>query len=285
MLGSAYRSTDPLRPVDWRVRIAEDLVDRDRALLPGGHDHLTAEAVRFLRWERCCRSQVDRRRLRNRMPDLAAAFEVWRNLGGTARSVLEARVLADEPVQEIAKRIGLGPQAVASYEGVFFDVRDRLHCVDLILHEVIGLYGLDARERLEYGKVWKLLAYLGGTAALESVTLSGWTGGRLSSLSELLPALSASARTVLHGRMAAAVPMLPGCNPRTAGQMVKLFDELDAKVPENVIPPSRMEREVASLTRYKESVGVPFPSLTLRSQVSTTDSPNNAALPCLSAGS
>jgi hypothetical protein len=41
--------------------------------------------------------------------------------------------------------------------------------------------------------------------------------------------------------------------------MVKLFDELDAKVPENVSPPSRMEREVASLTRYKESVGVPFP--------------------------
>ena len=52
MSGSIYRSTDPLRPVDWRAQSAEFIVNTDRVLLGGGHDRLTAEVVRFLRWER-----------------------------------------------------------------------------------------------------------------------------------------------------------------------------------------------------------------------------------------
>ena len=62
MSGSIYRSTDPLRPVDWRAQSAEFIVNTDRALLGGGHGRLTAEVVRFLRWERRCRSPGDEQR-------------------------------------------------------------------------------------------------------------------------------------------------------------------------------------------------------------------------------
>jgi hypothetical protein len=81
---------------------------------------------------------------------------------------IEARLLAREPAESIALKLGLQAETVEAYELVFFDVISRLQHPSLITHTVIGRSVQTGLAEREYDGLWKLFGYWGGPAVLDA---------------------------------------------------------------------------------------------------------------------
>ncbi len=97
--------------------------------------------------------------------------------GQALRSAIEARILARQTDEQIAQCTGCTPAAIAAYEALFFNVRDRLANVDFITHCVIGAPAAGAKDE-PLGRVWKLFGYRAGPQVLEAV-LGGLSAGQV----------------------------------------------------------------------------------------------------------
>src|SRR5207248_5335102 len=60
------------------------------------------------------------------LSDVAAAYRLRHGDDKLARGTLEGRLLAGEPIPEVAAACGLTPGVVEAYHELFFDVRERL---------------------------------------------------------------------------------------------------------------------------------------------------------------
>ena len=89
------------------------------------------------------------------------------------QALLEARILSRESDITISKRINLFPNAVAWYERLFFNVRDRLDAHDWVVKTIRDTAG---RRRLggdaslserKSGQFYKFIGYFGGPIALD----------------------------------------------------------------------------------------------------------------------
>ena len=113
---------------------------------------------------------------------LCQAHDWYINGDHERRAILEARILARQSDGEIAQLVGLLPAAVAWYERIFFNVRDRLHARIWILKTIRGgerrrpLSCNDPLSASERGQFFKLLAHFGGPVALDAA-ISGLSGG------------------------------------------------------------------------------------------------------------
>lgn len=100
------------------------------------------------------------------------------------RDELEARVLANETPEQIAKRINLHPKTIMHYEDIFFDIRSRLKYTSYILHYVIGNIHASLGAK-NYRMLWRLFAYYSGPHVLNMLVDTFTTGLRPNSPDEL----------------------------------------------------------------------------------------------------
>jgi hypothetical protein len=115
-----------------------------------------------------CPDETGRRRLAQAMPTVHQAYLLFRERQGTRRARLEARVLANEPAEEIAHKGCIPRQVVRAYEDLFFDVRAYFDHRDYIWGQVLtsGLHPGKSKANAEQEWLWKVMAYLGGPYVL-----------------------------------------------------------------------------------------------------------------------
>jgi hypothetical protein len=103
------------------------------------------------------------------MPGLYAAYSIY-DAGGMSRTVVEARVLANEAPARIAAKSATTLAAIGWYERIFYDVRPYRDNVDYIVHHVIrsasGGYDWDEARGI------RLLAYRFGASLLDLILQS-----------------------------------------------------------------------------------------------------------------
>jgi hypothetical protein len=170
---------NPMRRVSWRADRANNLV-LERTKLP-----LSRFDDRYVRaYHRILPGYLE---MGPNLDKLRAAFGDDARLVRTCeaqllhvetkpygRDVVKARLLAGQTDEEIAQEAALRPQAIEYYEKIFFNVRDRLDCLDWIERAVLG-----PAERLataprasvhqQHGFCYMKIAYHGGVLPLESM--------------------------------------------------------------------------------------------------------------------
>jgi hypothetical protein len=158
----------PFTPPDWRYLRARYLVEEGKR--PSRRDdQATLEAWRFFRRLGRCDDQRQRERVRRRWPHLAAAVELHKDADALRRAELEGRLLARQPVDVVAGRLGLSPGAVGAYCSLYFDVLKVLDAGDYIVLQVIGLSPSRTVSEKDAGTWVRLFGWLGGPHVLESV--------------------------------------------------------------------------------------------------------------------
>ena len=144
-----FNQWDPYRSPRWRYDRAAHLA-KTRA--PGKTHELTrddkfiGDTFKFLReWKRHTRNTQqatnDLRvaRLYPKYPGLFLAHQLFlQKAGDPIRYEVEARILARQTDEEIAKRVSMHPEGIRWYELIFFNVRDRLDNEGYIGRQVIG---------------------------------------------------------------------------------------------------------------------------------------------------
>jgi hypothetical protein len=115
---------------------------------------------------RSCRCAADRERLEREMPDVAGAITIHEG-EPTTRWAVEARLIAGEPIEAIARKTALKTRAVAMFEALFFNVRDKLENRGYLIHIAVGLY--PRPKEPDTGLVWRLFGLLGGPVVLDAL--------------------------------------------------------------------------------------------------------------------
>ena len=102
---------------------------------------------------------------------------------------LRARVLANQPIEEIADRFGVSLATIAWFETLFYDVRVRLNASAWIRHVTTGdgfFYGF-RDDKL--GALWAFFAYHGGPIVLDAMVTAfyrAWRPGEPATISVYL---------------------------------------------------------------------------------------------------
>jgi hypothetical protein len=183
-------------------------------------DGPTRRAKQYISALRRCRGEADRGRLERKMPDVAGAVAVHEG-EPTARLAVEARLLAGEPIDAVARRCGVPVEAVEVYEQLFFNVADRLENASYVLFFAIGPATYEGFDLDDPGPVLKSFAYLGGPQVLDFLLGTGEApGGPMPAEGHAIPPDEA-ARLARLRRLAVAAKALP-VNRDTALRLIRL---------------------------------------------------------------
>jgi hypothetical protein len=85
-----------------------------------------------------CRTDGDVVRLTDWRPNFFGAYEVRVDSPELFKASLEARLLAEQPACDIARRLCMRPGAVVRYERLFYNIEDRLDAIHWINLRVLG---------------------------------------------------------------------------------------------------------------------------------------------------
>lgn len=162
-MSNSYFRQNPIRPADWRHRLARQQVDSGRLILFHDGDPWVAEIAKYLRLRKMNTSDAAKKQLAERMPRLDTAFQIHDASGGSLRDLLEAYLLTDQSASTISDKLGIASEVVRAYAAAFFDVADRLDQATFILQEVI----FSDRSKSTPAGYMKLIGYLEGMAALD----------------------------------------------------------------------------------------------------------------------
>ncbi len=80
---------------------------------------------------------------------------------------LRARILADQPAEEIAAAMNLPLSMVTAFEADSFDVRPQLKHSSIVLHTIIGIPLTEEWSAADVGKFWAWLGFTYGAGALD----------------------------------------------------------------------------------------------------------------------
>lgn len=154
---------DPFEELDLRWRRCEYLLAHRRLPSPPRDDACTHDAWQFLRALRRCRNDTAREQLAQRHPAINAAYLLYTQAGSWKRAELEARLLARESDDTIAKKCHLTPAVVAAYHNLFFAVRPHLDAEIYIVTTAIGPKAYDRLTSSDNEVLLKLFGYrMGG---------------------------------------------------------------------------------------------------------------------------
>lgn len=157
----------PTRPVDWRWERVGLMLKLGRRWSSRRDDGPTREAKRYrAAWQRC-RDDSGRLRLAGRAPGVAGACGI-RDGAPRVRWAVEARLLAGEPIDALAGKVGRTPEAVAWFETLFFHVTDRLRSRGYLVHEAIGGRFHRGPAARDLDVLWKVFGVFGGVTALDA---------------------------------------------------------------------------------------------------------------------
>jgi hypothetical protein len=233
-------AANPRRPIDWRWQRAGRMLELGLRWSRRRDDEATRMAKQYQASLRRCRGEADRRRLACRMPDIGGAFAIFEG-EPTARMAVEARLLAGEPIEAIARHCGVPVEVAELYEQLFFNVVDRLTSTSYILSHAIGPATYENFDGDDTEAVLKWFAYMGGPLVLDFLLGGGDTPcDLLPTEGHAIPPEEAT-RSARLRRMALVAKALP-INQSTAMRLIRLY----AFQQELVGTSSSGAREVAS---------------------------------------
>jgi hypothetical protein len=166
-----FSSRNPRRAPDWRWRRAELAAEGTYPLSRRRDgDAWVARTTRFIREQAAAKAELDIAMLEDQYPVLFWAHDIWNSQGdkgNPTRSEVEARLLADDRYDNIARRVRTNVDVIEAYERVFFNVGDCLDNRGYLMHCVLGPSIHMGFQASEYDLVWKLFALLGGPLAVD----------------------------------------------------------------------------------------------------------------------
>jgi hypothetical protein len=177
ILNPSFRD-NPCRAPHWKwLRVQEIDAGGQRATRAiDGPDGFTwiRRAVRMKRrYERAGNRRDAMHALILRDKELFWAHSIWLAEKNPVRWGIEARVLAGETNEEIAKKVGTDPGVIDAYISVFFDVRDRLQNLDYVQNVIMADAVTRGLQERHYDLLWKLLGFKGGQHVLDAVINRG----------------------------------------------------------------------------------------------------------------
>lgn len=101
--------------------------------------------------------------------DLFWAHSLWADEKQPTRWAIEARILAGETNEEIAKKIGCEVGVIDAYESVFFNVREKLANTEYIVNVVMADSVTKGLTERQYDLLWKMFGYTGGSHVLDAM--------------------------------------------------------------------------------------------------------------------
>jgi len=156
---------NPLRALDWRFRLAEQLIASDRQVQVKQTEAELKAAVTLTQLLAAENSD-------SRLPfpeDSALEAHGIFQIGGPRSWEMQAWLLTGAEDDEIADRMHIPPATIAAYENLFFNVRDRLSARDWIAHTAIRMFRSQVWTPEICGAVWRRYAYYWGRQGLELV--------------------------------------------------------------------------------------------------------------------
>jgi hypothetical protein len=169
-MSTIFRKNNPRRPVDWRWQLADVIIARGGRVRRSKSDPQLQKAISFRRQLDRCQDDDDYMRVLDSAPELYEAWALFDD--GEDRETrweLEARLLSQQPVADIAKAIALEPASVEHYEALFFNVRDRLESPSYISQVVLGKSIHSGLSERAYDVLWKMYGYWAGHHVLNSL--------------------------------------------------------------------------------------------------------------------
>ncbi len=166
------------RPVDWRwLRVVELLDSGSRP--QRGEDRHVQRGCRFLRRLRGCDPRGEER-LMWQYRDLYEAHQIYDTEGAphlkAARWIVEAGILSGQPLEHLGQYLKADVDTLATYEAMYFDVRDALGDRDYVIANVLWPeHARGASQEKDLGLACKWLAYLYGWETVRAVLESVFT--------------------------------------------------------------------------------------------------------------
>lgn len=205
-----YLEHDPFRPVDWRFKRAQWLQEAGRYARRDRDDDYVLLCKRFLAAKQRCKDDLDDEALARKMPGVWYAFKVYGRDDADDRATFEARILADQSPEEIARRQDTTTEVVRWYEKLFFDVRNKLASRDYVCNRVLGPAAHRGVRESDYGLLLKLYALAGGPLAVDAlVEMNSRDGANPMSLREMAGFWRADASDTLRRKAALAARCIP----------------------------------------------------------------------------
>lgn len=209
---SSPTNHDPLRAPDWRWFQAGGKCRSRRS-----DDNWVRMAVKFLRrWSRC-HEERDFLRLRDEMPAVYGAHDLFEATQSAIPWAIEARLLARESFEGIARKCGTTAEVIEAYTKLFFDVADALNSPDYIMGQVVGMAAFTDPAEAELGTYWRYLGYAGGPEVLDYVI-----DGRADCRERAEAFLAETTRFALVRKMAMAAHSV-AVTEKTAQKLLKAF--------------------------------------------------------------
>ncbi len=220
------RTEAPFRPVDWRWEKARLMREdpRTASLLRHQDDDWTRKAKRFQELYEACRDDYDRLLLVRKWPALVEAHDLRfkEDEKRLMRFEVEARLLASDPIERIAEKVGTAPAVVIWYEKVFFNVLDKLANTAYISHCVMGESAQAGMTERDYDVLWKMMGYCGKGIVLDAVIGKTYDATVPESAGQVGDFLSDDIERSVKLKMTVAMRALP-VNSYTAMQIAEIY--------------------------------------------------------------
>jgi hypothetical protein len=214
------RPNGPCRPVNWRWQLAERI--SAKRLVPQEWLDENVIAAATLQRRLASGTAWDTERIERTMPELVQAYQLRFGTATALRLEIEARVLARESLESIARKTSVPPTVLALYQQLFFDVADRLDRASYIMHTAIGerVHGTWTEEDIPT-LGWKLFGYHCGPQVLDVLIQGSNLRDRPSSPDEVGSYLSGSFSSQLASMAAVGVHMMDFRDPKKLTQLLR----------------------------------------------------------------
>lgn len=132
-------------------------------------DTETLVVKRYIAAKAACQNEMQLERLMYKMPGLFHAEQFHDREDLDIRWEVEARLLAREPFESIAKKIGTDVEVVMWYERVFFNVLEKIDNQSYIGQVAMGRSIHRGLFERDYDLLWKMLGYACGPLMVDSL--------------------------------------------------------------------------------------------------------------------
>ena len=204
-------ATNPWRPVDWRYRRANGILNGEIRTNRASEDRLVWRIVQFLRRYRPL--EADREQIAAREALVRRNYPIYwvvRLLRmGSVCSEIEAWLLSGVPAATVAKQMGHPVELIEAFKLIAFDIDGRRENRSFVLNFIIG----DAIHRElkfdQFSTIWKFYGYMYGPVMLEALVTETVNPIRPMSVEEVAGALRGDARGNMLRKHALATRLVP----------------------------------------------------------------------------
>jgi hypothetical protein len=164
--------SNPFRPVNWRWERARLMRENKLRNTKRCSDPWVRSACDFQKGLTKCKDDIDRYMLMEQFPDIYGAYLMYQRgeeqEKHPMRFVVEARLLAAQTLDEIARLLGVPNTVIDAYTKLFFDVSEKLENTDYVMTCIIGPSVHAGLSDRDYDLLWKLFGYIYGPIALDA---------------------------------------------------------------------------------------------------------------------